>query len=539
MTPPTPVHNATGPAGDGTAPARTLWHLATNQLNLMYLLAGGLITGPRGFGAKYYRDPLDAIPGLIPLFFGRVPIAALARAVAEGPPLRAVLAGVDLSLLRGPVWALTPDGALHRRALPDGLLGDEAALLVPAPLPAHWITTLLFASAADRDATRAEAAGYANVPLAGVRQQVRPRLFEGDGLLPWPPVPPAGAGPDPSPRHVAAVGAALALLHGLGNAGPATAAAGRALWAVPQGTPDEADDPTTRVLLRWALAGPDHEVDGAQGRLLRRLLTALVAAADGADPCPPDPRQVVLDTLADEADQLAEPKWREALIRLAADLRGSVELGDATVSELLQRHPRPFSRGLLLFFLRERCEDLLAFRQPALTDQDLVVAAALFAARWGWLALPADLRAVAGLAPAVQQRMAALAHRQQGTGLDLGPPPPPVLPLRALLEGAPAKVRDEAALRLTRTMGWAADLITTRISLGKGDYRLSVDGRGAHLRLAGDVKAVVSEVDQTALLARLAEAQVPSRLDAELRGLLSPRGTVTGPGALAHDRSEA
>jgi hypothetical protein len=98
-----------------------------------------------------------------------------------------------------------------------------------------------------------------------------------------------------------------------------------------------------------------------------------------------------------------------------------------------------------------------------------------------------------------------------------------VLPLRALLETAPPKARDAAALRLARAMGWAGEIITTRISLGKGEYRLSVDGRGVHLLLAGDVKAVVSEVDQAALLARLAAAAVPPRVEADLRRLLQAK----------------
>ncbi len=504
------------------APApRTLWHLATNQLNLMYLLAAGLITGPCGFGGKYFRDPLGVLPGLIPLFAGRVPSGALAEAVSEGAHLRAVIAAVDLSPLRGPVLAMTPDGAVCERAFPDGLSGDEVLLLLPAPLPIHWIKTILFASTAEKAATRDEAAAYANVPLTGYAQQVKTSLFDGDALLPWPPCLAGRPGPDPSPRHVSAVGAALALLHGLGNAGSATTAAGRALWALPQASPNDNDDSTIRVLLRWALAAPESDTDGPQGRMLQRFMSALVRAADSTASCPPDPRQVVLDILADEAARLSEPKWREALTRLGADLRGSVELGDATISELMQRHTRPFSRGLLLFFLCERCEELLAFRHPAVGDQDLVVAGALFAARWGWMAVPTGLRTVAGLGPAVQYRMAALAQQQRQSGLDLGAAPPPVLPLRALLELAPSRARDDAALRLARGMGWAADLITTRISLGKGDYRLSVDGRGAHLVLAGDVKAVVSEVNQDALLSRLARSELPERLETELRKRLT------------------
>jgi hypothetical protein len=519
MTPEAPSTDIVEPVA---AAPRLHWHLVTNQLNLMYLLAAGLITGPRGLGTKYYRDPLGATPGLIPMFAGRLPAAALAETVAEGPPLRAVIAVVDLSQLRGPVLALSLDGVVEQRAFPNGLTGDEPMLLVPAPLPAHWIRTLLFDSAADKQATQSEAAGYANVSLAGLRLQVKARLFEGDALLPWPPVLTEERRPDPSPRQVSAVGATLALLHGLGNVGSATASAGRTLWTLPRARPDDGDEPTVRALLRWALALPATDAEGAQGAMLQRLLIALVGAGDSTDPCPPDPRQVVLDSLADESARLTEPKWREALTRLGEDLRGIVELGDATVSELMQRHPRPYSRALLLFFLRERCEELLVFRHPALSDQDLVVASALFAARWGWIALPAALRGIPGLEPAVQHRMAALAHQQQATGLDLGPAPPPVLPLRALFQEAQPKAAREAALTLARGMDWAGELITTRISLGKGDYRLTIDGRGAHLLLAGDVKAVASEVDQAALFARLAAADVPNRVEAELRKILTP-----------------
>ena len=527
-----------GPGRPATMAPRRYWHLATNQLNLMYMLAAGLITGPRGFGRKYYRDALGTLPGLIPLFAERIPTAALVEAVAEGPHLRAVMALIDLSALRGPVLAMTPDGKLHGCIFPDGLAGDEALLLVPAPLPAHWIKTLLFASAEHKAATQAEASAYANVPLAGYKQQVKARLFDGDALLPWPPPafssssPDLTTDPDPSPWQVSAVGAAMALLFALGNTGAAPARAAQALWALPpispDPNPDDATDPTLRALLRWARRAPEAEADGFQGKLLYRLLTSLVNATDSAEQCPPDPRQVVLEVLAEEADRLAEPKWGDALTRLGQDLRGSVTLGDATISELLQRHPRPFSRGLLLFFLRERCEELLTFRHPALTAQDQVVAAALFAARWGWMALPATLRAVPGLAPAVEHRMAALAHHQGGTGIDLGPAPPPVLPLRALLESAPPKAAQIAALRLARGMGWEHQVLTTRISLGKGDYRLTIDGRGAHLLLAGDVKAVSSEVDQAALLARLAGAEIPARMETELRGLLEP-GVRQGP----------
>jgi hypothetical protein len=68
-------------------------------------------------------------------------------------------------------------------------------------------------------------------------------------------------------------------------------------------------------------------------------------------------------------------------------------------------------------------------------------------------------------------------------------------------------------------MHWP-QLLQTRISLGKGDYRLQVDGRGAHLLMDGDVNAVTTEVDRAGLFALLAESTVPERVDAEVRAVL-------------------
>jgi len=36
---------------------RFVWHLATNQLNMMFLLAAGLVTGPRDSGASTTATP--------------------------------------------------------------------------------------------------------------------------------------------------------------------------------------------------------------------------------------------------------------------------------------------------------------------------------------------------------------------------------------------------------------------------------------------------------------------------------------------------
>ncbi|MGH7293323.1 MAG: hypothetical protein ACRELB_00245, partial [Polyangiaceae bacterium] len=54
------------------------WYFSTNQMNLMSILAAGLVMSPRGFGGKYYSDSLSAHPGWIPLF------AAVPKEVVRG-----------------------------------------------------------------------------------------------------------------------------------------------------------------------------------------------------------------------------------------------------------------------------------------------------------------------------------------------------------------------------------------------------------------------------------------------------------------------
>jgi len=130
--------------------------LKTPDDDLMFLLAAGLVTGPKGFGRKYYLDPLSVAPGWIPLFGERIPAGALTQASAEASHLQGVVAAVDLSALRGPIRALDGQGQLEDLQWPDGASGDEQMLFVPVPLPIGWLQAILFPS---KEARAAFAAG--------------------------------------------------------------------------------------------------------------------------------------------------------------------------------------------------------------------------------------------------------------------------------------------------------------------------------------------------------------------------------------------
>ncbi len=220
------------------------------------------------------------------------------------------------------------------------------------------------------------------------------------------------------------------------------------------------------------------------------------------------------------ADRLEE-RMKQALSGLAGDLRKLAGFTDSTITQLFERHPKPFSRVMTLFFLREECSELLEFRHPLLSETNYVAAGILFAAREGWLGLSLDLRDHPGLQDAVSHRMAAMAHRISNSGMNLGDPPSRPIPLRELFTPGPRgwiKAQNKAALALARDCDW--DCIQTRINLGNGDYRLMVDGKGMHILLAGEAKAVTTEVDREQFLANLAHWRPTSAQDRKVRELL-------------------
>jgi hypothetical protein len=533
-------------SGPGPAPARTeaentgkarkpkkprsRWHLLTNQLNLMYLLAAGLVPGPRGFGNKYYQDPLSVAPGWIPLFANAIPAEALAQAVSEAGHLRPVIAELDLTPLRGPVVVMAADGRLREARYPDDLDGHESALFVPAPLPTAWIKALLFSSAADKSASLVEADDYRNVALPPRPAKVKATLFKPKPLR-WPPsatdLNSLTAGRDPDLHRVWGIGATLALLSAIANRSDATMSACR-LACEPESfdpaSSDAAASPILPALYRWVSGSPVTTGDGLQAGMLLATLEAITDEKEAADSDDrkADTRQAVLDYLSAEKARLDDERLRGALDKLDQDLRGVIGFGGDTGGDLLERHAKPYSRALILFFLRDDYSGFLEFDHPLLNDNDRIVAALLFAAATGWRSLANELRDLAG-ADRVSLLMAAAAQRSGDTGLDLGPAPARRRPLRELLtpggKGWNNK-QQRAALALARGLDWN-DLIHTRISLGKGDYQLRIDGSGAHILLDGEVKAVTTSVDRDALLERLSTAAVPAKLEVTVRGLSS------------------
>ena len=517
----------TAPPAPTKAPGSGL--LVTNHLNLMYMLAGGLVMPPAGFGSKYYRDPLECCPGWIPLFIGKAPREAIESCTREAEHLKPVIVEIGLSGLSGDVVAIGEDGPRERR-FPDQLDGAERVLLVPAPLPVSRIESIVFRSDNEKRACAADAGDFGNVPLKEFKLRTRQTLFTKAPDTPWPP----GEGPPErcAPLQAAlAAGGVMAMLLRFANLGePAVRACREAFDPDEGGATRPADDhPILAGIGAWvrdgavslpAPAGPESDRVGlqkaSQARLFWEAVERLVewrgaGRAGSAE-------EVLIDHLAAAVDGI-DARLQAGVRRLHDTLASLTGLADATASELFERHDTPLAHAMTLFLLRRDSADLFDYGSDRLAEPDWLAAAVLFGVRDGWMNLPLRLRAGRALSDAVSHRMARMSHRIAGTGLDLGEAPARVRPLRELFGGGSTwRSRERrAALALAKARKW--DCVHTRIGLGPGEYTLTVKGGSTYIDLPGEPR-ITPEIDRDRFFELLAGARLDHDAEAKVRAAL-------------------
>ena len=278
-----------------------------------------------------------------------------------------------------------------------------------------------------------------------------------------------------------------------------------------------ARDSVLRGLPFWLDGRTAAEQGEVPARLFWGVVDAVIQARASGSPL--KPIDEALHFLEGQLTAMGDQAYRPRLERLLQDMRRSVGFADSTVTELLERHKGSLSRPLMLFCLRESCEDLLAFSHPLLSDAEFVLASVLFGAREGWIALPCRLKRPHALARAVSHRMAELEHRRNGSGVSLGPPPTRPVPVRELFEHGEqgwSKAQVEAALALARENKWN-DSLQTRINLGKGEYRLLVESGGIQLLLDGEVKSVSIQVDESRFMQKISTVPLAESTEAAIR----------------------
>ncbi len=515
------------PRSPANAPASGF--LVTNHLNLLYMLAAGMVMPPAGFGGKYYRDTLACCSGWIPLLVGkRVPADAVKLSTSEAGHLRPVVVEMELTGLAGTVAAFGTEGARELR-FPDQLKAGENVLLIPAPLPTSRIRHIAFSSPEDKRAVEREALEFANVPLGNFKRKTMKTLFAKSSDVEWPPgqAPAERATPLRAPL---AAGGIMAMLHHFAHQGDLSVAACRGAFDPDEDLTPPVNESVLGGLRAWMRDGRASSPaatttePGGSGGLRNAFREALLwGAVDRLlDRKDADPAANAEDVLFDYLDA-ETPKLDARLQAGAGKLRDTLVsltgLADATPSELFDRHETPLARAMILLFLRDRCTELLEFRNDRLREPDWLTAAILFGAREGWAGLPLPLRDVPGLADAVSHRMAQMAHRIAGTDIDLGTPPARARPLRELFGDGRAwgAKHNAAAAELARALKW--DCVRTRIRFAQGEYKLTVQGGSVYIDLPGE-PGLDTRVDPERFFRCLAETRVGAGVEEKVRKTL-------------------
>lgn len=495
------------------------WQMVTNQSNLFYMIAAGMIMPPEGFGGKYYLDTVSAFPGYLPIFPNTVSVSAVNFSISEKTHLLPCILNLELSMLCGPVKIITQDGEVKDVIFPEDVDSSCQLMLVPAPLPMNYISSIVCRSREEKIRCEKDAADFNNVDLSSYSIKITAAAFNKLKNQSWP-LKDIIIDPISTVLDVPmAAGAMMGLLLNMNNRGDLSILAGRLAFDPDISLPELDSHPVIAAMGAWLQKGEVDTGDISQ-KLFWDIVGRVAASKYSIDPT--NAIDVAIDYLETMPNDQFDDKTRSYGERLAADLRAILGLSDSTISEIFERHPKPVSRAMTLFVLREKIDDLLEFSNPQLTEADYILAAILFAAREGWIGLSKELREFPGLGLAVSHRIVQLSHRLSGTQVNFGEPPAKPESLLELLSsdsGSLSKPQNDAALYISRKMKW--DCIETLIKLGKGNYQLEVTSSGIQLKLDGDINAVVTGVMQGKFKDYLCNSVIPLKLDRKVREMLN------------------
>jgi len=465
----------------------------------------GILSLTSRFKKKYYEDSLNLIPGWIPFFVGTIPKRMLDIVVKESTNLKPVIVAVNLSSIEGQAKAVLIDGTIRDIQLPEDLTALHSSIFFPAPLPTAFIESIYFSSKEDKKTCEQDASDYANVPLVHFKRGIQKRLFGRAGQQNLTIKGEFSEKQNISMDKFLAAGGMMAMLMHCGNMGNFATRACQCAFDGFSGDSDSILDGTVvQGLDYWMQNDTEPTFKSLSNDLYWGIVNQIVQTDIDME-SQLTFKDVVLDFLNKFKERL-DAEHRETLSDLISDLSGLDQFSAKNANELLKTHPHEVRRSLILFFLRKRCADLIDFSHPLLTERDYIAAALLFAAREKWIGLPLHLRDQVELDQAVSHRMAALAHQELKTDINLGPPPPRCLPLRELLTFGSkgwTKKQADAALCLSREMKWPC--VSTRIRIGKGEYTFSIDAGGVNIYFPGEVRAVNTEIEQESFFKMMAD----------------------------------
>ena len=496
------------------------WKFITNQMNMAYMLGGGLIMPPNGFGHKYYQDTLQLVPGWIPIFPNNLSLEALEYSIQEQPKvLNACYVELDLKGIRTRAWRYV-ESKWQEINFPDDIDGTEELLLLPAPLPISLIkSNVVFSEREYAKSFELSLENYGNAGLSSLKISTKKPEFNKKKTLPWP-ISFSGA-TRPMPLEVDlsavnAIGGAISALAVFSQKNKISKAAYQSI----SGRLDINDFSEGQLKIFKSIANWSYEptlngTDKDTFSLLVQRICEHIGSSDYSSAL-----DIILADFVNISDLVYGGhtntlKSARELVELIANNARSPE---DTLENLLQKHDKPLQQVLLSFVFRESLSSLWEYPLPIQHERiaDVVLLAGL---REGWMGLSYSLKQQQRCDSFVPHVMAMLAHRFSETGMVFPKIEAPLLLCEHFHGERWSKKQQDAAAHLAKKLKW--NCVSTSISLGRGDYHLKVGSTGVDILLDGEVKAVRTVVNKEKFSFLLSDLYVlEPKIDTEIRKIL-------------------
>ena len=485
-------------------PPAKKWYIITNQRNLFRLLSTGLLAYPETLTKGYLDDFFSDFPGYVFIFADKIPKTAFDRILSVKPNLVPVIIQYDISRIIGNVIAVTDKDTKEEIELPSELDGHHRALLIPAPLPTTAIQSIYFEDKKKRENFIDRASGKSNVPFDHWPNSLSKTLFKPNKVNMDINIGRPDISNQVFTKHLTRVliNAGIRTLHfQLANLDPL--ANNFYQWAYhidtqPNPKFEQSVEEILRPLPEWIATGHVdlNNIKVSSSRLVVELFWKLIERM--VVPLSDDLTEydLVISVLTDEAEQRNSATNLSRLIDELRELRSG--LPSESVDELFNRHKSPFTRALILFFIRDNCRDLLTTDIPGLTTVDRLVASILFATRELWHTYALDLRGVEQFSKMISLSMAQQFQKMRRSGLEMDVSIQQVEPIYELLLGdkaaqSSAKKYRDARVAFAKHMDW--ECIQSTLTLPNGNYTLQGSSTGIKIVLSGEMKSITTDVE--------------------------------------------
>jgi hypothetical protein len=476
-------------ASTKSGPVNRYWHFISDNMKLHHIVATGQII--EHYGSIKSSDSTDIQAGWIPLF--------TENNITCESSHEDIIIKIDTASFTGQFITVNSVGGLGSKQFPGEFTSNDQEVYLRAPLPITTISEIIFPSKESKEDFIDRASGYKNENLDIFTLKIKkppkkavlksystqlPKIEHDHSLL----------------DHIQTLAAMRGLHFKLANRDSDASITYSVLYPQNELTSPSNDIDVNEILkeaLYWKKHGeisPEtkHDTNKKYVLLFWNIFKS-IADADRESSV----YDTVINELNNEQNTMVDGTSKKALITLKDDLIDTRTSTTKNLDQLFEQHPNPFSRALIIFFVRDKIVELVKFKNSQVNIVDLLVASLLFSAREKWKSFSTEMRGYSLFTKEQSTLMATLFHARANTGIEIKSPSNTITPLYDLLLGDSAITSSAKKYRDTRVMvaeGMKWNCIETKITLDKGTYPMVITGSGIEFTFDGIPKSIKTDV---------------------------------------------